>query len=428
MPWTRSRGAALLWTIYREALAALSGRALVSAALRRTPIPALHVRVFGIGKAACSMALGAADALRADFSGVLAADAPSPHPRQLSLMVGDHPLPSEASQRAGRALLDAAMATRPEDFALFLLSGGGSAIAALPRPPLTVADLAATTDALLRSGASIDALNAVRGHLTELGGGGLAAHCRARRGLVLMLSDIASGQISALASGPTLPADTSLADVAEVVARSGAQLPAAVRACLSREAGAVAKAPDPGAARHLRHRVLATPRTLAQEVLARAARQGMDARIAASAFDGEWALLAQMLTGRAQALLEVPDGRPLLLVASGEPRLRVPQACGSGGRMQQLALSLARDLAGRDFCALCAGSDGRDGPTDFAGAIVDGATQARACARGLDLAQHLAHFDAAPAVRALGLGIDRFASGTNLTDLALVLLWPSRLP
>lgn len=431
MAVTSFGGARFLLDLYRGTLEALSGRGLVRAALCRTPIPALRVRIFGLGKAACSMAQGAAEALRVDFSGVLAAHEPAPHPRQLALHVGDHPLPSVASQRAGQALLDAARATPPEDLALFLVSGGGSAIAAVPTPPLTIEDLSATTEALLRSGASIGELNTVRKHVTQLAGGWLAAHCRARQALVLMLSDIASGDLSSIASGPTLPDPSSFADAFEIVERRGAEVPAAVREYLRLgRSGRFGETPKPGDARlrHLRHRVLASPRSLTEEAQARATRQGVAAQVAVSAFDGDLEWLKRTLSERMRAWRAAPPRQPLLLIASGEPRLRVPPGSGSGGRMQQLALSLARDFSGLDFCALCAGSDGRDGPTAFAGALVDGATLSRAHARGVDLSRHLDGFDAATAVHALGIGIDRFASGTNLTDLALILLGPSLLP
>ena len=426
------RAAALLTGTYRQALAALSGRALVRAALARTPIPALCVRVFALGKAACGMAEGAADALRVEFSGLIAAHERAPHPREFELWTGEHPLPGPASARAGEALLAAAERCAPEDFALFLLSGGGSAIAALPAEGLSPEDLAATTAALLRSGASIDALNAVRKHLTRLGGGQLAARCPARKALALVLSDVASGELSALASGPTLPDPTSFADALAVAegasAAAGALIPRRVLDHLrAGSAGHLAETPGPGDARltHVHHRVLATPHALAEEARRQAERAGLAAHVVASGFDGDFEALAAHLAERAQSSLAAAT--PTLLIATGEPRLCVPPRAGEGGRMQQLALRLARDLSGADFCALCAGSDGRDGATEFAGALVDGQSAGRARARGFDLDALLERCDATRAVRALDLGLRRFSSGTNLTDLALVLCRPTAL-
>jgi hydroxypyruvate reductase len=380
----------------------------------------------GLGKAACGMAQGAAEGLRVEFSGVLATHELTPHPRGLDVFVGDHPIPSVASARAGQALLDAARATQPEDFALFLVSGGGSAIAALPVEGLSMADVAATTAALLHSGASIDEINTVRAHLTQLGGGRLAASCRANHGLVLMLSDIASGQLSTLASGPTLANATSPAEALGVIERSGALVPSAVIDSL-RRAPIASPSGEDVRSRRRRHRVLATPHTLAEEARCQAETRGLTPHVVASAFDGDFESLASLLVERAREISSDPSGQPTLLIASGEPRLNLPTERGSGGRMQQLALTLAHALAGRDVCALCAGSDGRDGSTAFAGARIDGSTSARAQAMGIDLALVLERFDATPAVRSLGVGIDRFQSATNLTDLALVLLWPSRL-
>ena len=430
MSEVHSPAARLLTRVYRESLQSLGGRALVRAALSTTPIPALRVRLFALGKAACAMAFGASESLRVEFSGVVAAHERSPHPRQLSLHLGGHPIPTRASVQTGQALWDAVEATRPEDFAIFLISGGASAIAALPVAPLSIEELAATTDALLRSGAPIDAINQVRKHLTRLGGGRLAAQCRARRGLVLMLSDIASGDIGALASGPTLPDPSTFADALDIIERHGAQVPRSVLDCLARgRDGLMEETPKPGDARlgRLRHRLLASPSSLADKACQLMSAQGVFARAVTASFDGDLKSLADVFVREAHAQESSSDRRPLLLVASGEPRLCVPSARGSGGRMQHLALSLAQSLAGHDFCALCAGSDGRDGDTDFAGAIVDGQTAQRALSRGVDLARHLDGFDSSTAVRALRLGLDRFLSGTNLTDLALVLVGASKV-
>ena len=430
MSETRSPAARLLTDVYRASLQSLSGRALVRAALSKTPVPALCARLFAMGKAACAMALGASEALRVEWSGVIAAHERSTTPRQLSLHLGGHPMPTAASVQAGQALWDAVEATRPEDFAIFLVSGGASAIAALPMAPLTIEALAATTDALLRSGASIDAINQVRKHLTLLGGGRLAARCRARNGLVLMLSDIASQDIGALASGPTLPDPSTFADALDIIERHGAQVPRAALDCLTRgRDGLLEETIKPGDARlgHLRHRLLASPSSLADKACQLMSAQGISARAVARSFDGDLESLADVFVREARAEVSSSERRPILLVASGEPRLRVPAAHGHGGRMQHLALWLAQSLAGHDFCALCAGSDGRDGDTDFAGAIVDGETASHALSRGIDLARCLDGFDSSTAVRALRLGLDRFLSGTNLTDLALVLIGASKV-
>ena len=422
---TRRRAADVLGALWRGALTALSGRTLVRESIKRMPIPALHVRVFALGKAAAAMAFGADEALRAQHSGLVVAHEKAAVPRGFALMVGGHPLPDDSSAAAGQALLQAVDAARPEEMSLFLISGGGSALASLPAEGLTVGDVARTTEALLKSGASIGEINAVRKHLTQLGGGQLAARCRSGRITALMLSDIPSGDVSALASGPVTPDAATFADALDVVSKlPEGQIPARVLEHLTLgAAGRIAETPKPGDRRllRIRHHVLASPAALAEAARAKSAEIGLPARIASPSFQGDLHSLAKILCGAVQQELAASDETgPTLLIAAGEPSLKVPEGCGQGGRMQTLALCLARELAGRDVAFLCAGSDGRDGPTDLAGAVADGTTAALAEGMGEDLQGALDRFDASPCLRRLGLGLPAFESGTNLTDLVLI--------
>ncbi len=422
---TSRRAADALKSLWRETLAALSGRTLVRESLRRMPIPALHVRVFALGKAAAAMAFGASEALRAQHSGLVVSHERIAVPRGFTLMVGGHPIPNDASAAAGEALLRAVDEARPEEMSLFLLSGGGSSLASLPADGLTHGDVARTTDALLKSGASISEVNAVRKHITQLGGGRLAARCRSGRIAALMLSDIPSGDLSALASGPVMPDPTTFADALEVVSRLPAgQIPAQVIVHLTQgAAGKLEETPKPGERRllRIRHHVLADPAALASAAMDRAAKSGMSARVAASSFQGNLQALTDLMCGAVREELSAAgNAGPVVLIAVGEPSLDVPEKCGEGGRMQTLALRLALELAGLDVAILCAGSDGRDGPTDLAGAVADGTTAALASAMGENVPEALDRFDASPCLRRLGLGLPAFASGTNLTDMVLV--------
>jgi len=407
-----------LVALYRRTLASLSGETLVRAALSGEPGLERGARVVALGKAACAMARGAALAVPGRLTGRVAAHVAERLPPGLELFVGGHPLPDAGSEAAGRALLETVEGAPEEEPVLFLVSGGGSAIAAAPAPGLGLADKIAATRVLLHSGAAIDQVNAVRKHLSAIKGGQLGVRSRARRALALVLSDVPSGALDMVASGPTCPDPTTFAECLELVRGLGVELPEAARARLERgAAGLVAETPKPGDARlaRIEHRLLAGPSDLAPAAAAQAAAMGFAAQAAPTVFQGQLDRLFAELLARA-----APGGGPRLFALAGEPALRVPADAGSGGRMQHLALLLARALAGRRFQALCAGSDGRDGPTAHAGAIVDGGTAARARALGIDLDRAVERFDSAPALATLGAALPAFASGTNLTDLVLV--------
>jgi glycerate 2-kinase len=410
-----------LEAIYREALEELSGERLARAAVAACagalqPDPGGRVRVLALGKAAAAMARGAAG-LAWPLEGVAASASAGAVPDGVELALGAHPLPDARSLRAGEALLAAASRQRPSDRLLALVSGGGSAIAAAPAPGLTLDDERAASQALLRSGAPIDAMNAVRKHLSRLKGGLLGAACGQPRGLALILCDVPSGDLAAVASGPFCADPTTFDQALEAVRAYRVELDAAARLYL--EAGARGEAPEtlkPGDPRlaHLAPRLLASPPDLARAAARRARTRGTPCDCEERAFSGDLGELAARLLARALS------GPPGMLAIAGEPALAIPPGVGSGGRMQHLALTLARALAGRRFRALCAGSDGRDGDTPHAGAVVDGETARRAQALGVDLDRVLARFDSAAACRSLGAALPAFDSGTNLCDLVLL--------
>lgn len=412
-----------LEAIYREALDELSGERLTRAAVGACagalqPDPGGRVRVLALGKAAAAMARGARG-LAQRLEGVAASASASARavPDGVELALGAHPLPDERSLRAGEALLAAASRHRPSDRLLALVSGGGSALAAAPASGLTLEDERAASQALLRSGAPIDAMNTVRKHLSRLKGGLLGAACGQPRGLTLILCDVPSGDLAAVASGPFCADPTTFDQSLEAVRAYRVELSAAARLYL--EAGARGDAPEtlkPGDPRlaHLAPRLLASPADLARAATRWARTRGIPCDCEERAFSGDFQELAERLLARALS------GPPGMLAIAGEPTLAVPSGAGSGGRMQHLALTLARALAGRRFRALCAGSDGRDGDTPHAGALVDGETARRAQALGVELDRVLARFDSAAACRTLGAALPAFDSGTNLCDLVLL--------
>ncbi|MGC4117149.1 MAG: DUF4147 domain-containing protein [Myxococcales bacterium] len=252
-----------LFHLYRSTVAELSGEKLTAAALSRAAVSG-PVRIVAVGKAAVGMSRGAAGIVPVS-AGVVAAPADAPIPERLRLVRGSHPVPDASSEAAGRALLDEACSVRPDETVLFLISGGGSAIAAVPMPGLRLQDKIATTRALLAGGTAIEETNAVRKHLSALKGGQLAAATSAKRRVALVLCDVTSGDLASVASGPTVGDPTTFADCLAIGAR--VSLPERVRAQLEAGArGELPETPKPGDARlvGVEHVLLASPVDLAR--------------------------------------------------------------------------------------------------------------------------------------------------------------------
>lgn len=330
----------------------------------------------------------------------------------------DHPEPTARSVAAGERALELARATGPDDALLVLLSGGASALAEAPAVPLD--DLVRTTRLLLRSGADIREVNTVRRHLSRLKGGGLLRAARGRV-VVLAISDVAGDDLAALGSGPAAPDATTFADARAALARHGLwdAVPPSVREHLAAARDETLKLGDPALER-LVSCVVATSRDALDAGARAAASLGYDARIVPEGLRGEarergrdFAMLARSLARE--------EGRPVAMLWGGETTVRV-EGHGKGGRNQEVALAAVDGLSAQDAVLACLGTDGVDGPTDAAGAIVDGSTRARADALGLDAEAHLHENDAYSYFDALSDLIRTGPTGTNVRDVALLLV------
>jgi glycerate 2-kinase len=355
---------------------------------------------------------------------VVARDAAAARPVHLELREAGHPLPDERSSASGRSALEAAASAGPDETLVVLLSGGASALLTAPLPGLALADLRATTELLLRSGAEIGELNCVRKHLTAASGGRLAAAgARARRVFVLVVSDVLGDDVTTIGSGPCAPDPTRHADALGVLERRGilAEAPASVRRHLADgAAGTLPESPKPGDSAFGRvvHVLLATNRDALAAARAEARGRGLEARIVTDALRGEARELGARLVALARAA--APGGRALLLLAGGEPTVTV-RGRGRGGRAQELALAAALALAGDPRVSLlAAGTDGSDGPTPAAGAFADGGTVARGAALGLDARACLDDNDAYGFFAREGGAFVTGPTGTNVMDLVLV--------
>ena len=416
----------------RAAIAAVEPERLVRRALASGDELLLGsgpVRVAAIGKAAAAMVRGAAAALGERFAGGVVVMPPGPGqelPSGCRAIAGGHPVPDAGSVAGGRAVLELAEGLGSDDLLLCLISGGGSALMTLPPEAVSLADVQATTGALLRAGATIGELNAVRKHLDRLKGGRLARAAAPARVLALVLSDVVGDPLDVIASGPVSPDPTTFAEAVEVLRRRGVRdaVPAVVREHLDRGLrGEAAESPKPAdrCFERVVVRIVGNNRMAAEAAVAEAARRGYAARLLTTELIGEAREAGRELATSALAERARGAAGPSCLVAAGETTVTVTGG-GSGGRNQELALGAALALAGSEGVLLAsAGTDGVDGPTDAAGALADGATLERAAALGLDPEAALGDNDAYPFFRALGDLIVTGPTGTNVMDVQVVL-------
>ena len=368
-----------------------------------------RVVVLALGKAAPAMARGAARGLeRAHLEGIVVSNHEDSVPRGMDLVVSSHPIPDERSIDAGNKLLALAETLEEGDVAIALISGGGSALADVPVPGVTLDDIAAVNATLLRSGADITATNIVRRRLSMLKGGGLAAAAHPGRVLTLAVSDVVGDDPGTIASGPTVPTDDQPDAAIRVIEELGVadDLPAGVRSALTR-APQAARLVEPGD-----FQVVAGGATAAHAAANAAAQAGVPARVVDTQLVGEAAPAAGDALARSEWGMSVFAGETTVDVVGG----------GSGGRNHEAALTAATLIARRnDVWFLAAGTDGIDGTTDAAGAVVDGETVARGLKAGLDPDLALECNDSGGFFSSLGEQIITGPTGTNVGDLWLVL-------
>jgi hydroxypyruvate reductase len=413
-----------------------------------------RVFLIAIGKAAVPMADALVDLLGEDIgAGVLVTKhghaAGAPFPANIQIIEAGHPVPDENSVAGARAIEHLLRDVRERDLVLCALSGGGSALAALPVEGVSLSDLQATTDRLLRSGATIHELNAVRKHLDRIKGGGLARMCRGAQTLALLLSDVIGDDLPIIASGPTAPDPSTFADALRVIDKFGlaAKLPPTVRAHLEAgRRGAVPDTPKPGDALFGSvHNLIIGSNRLAAEAAAKYAQaMGFNTLLLSTFVQGEAREVARVAAAIAREIAanERPVRRPACVIWGGETTVTV-RGGGKGGRNQELALAAAFGIDGlSDTSIVALGTDGSDGPTDAAGAIATGETLARARGTHIDAEQYLAQNDSynffaalrsASAPSASLRGSSRDASypdliitgptGTNVNDIMYLFLF-----
>lgn len=387
--------------------------------------------VVGAGKASAPMAAAVEAALEPHLpvaGSVTVRYGHTAPTRHVTIREASHPVPDAAGVEATRAIVDLLQDVDARDLVICVISGGGSALLTLPMDGISLADLQATTDALLRSGASINDINVVRKHLDSIKGGGLARLAAPANLVALILSDVVGNPLDAIASGPTVPDTSTFADAIGVIDRFGLRdrIPDAVRARLDAGlAGTLPDTPKPGDALFDRtSTVVVGSNLLACRAAAEAAeRLGYRSMILSTFVEGEAREVGRVLAGvlREVHASGLPLPRPCVIVGGGETTVTV-RGSGRGGRNQELALAAAFSLSeAPDVLLASIGTDGNDGPTDAAGAWVDGTTLSRAAERGLDPRASLSDNDSYTFFQSLGDLVMTGPTNTNVNDLYLLI-------
>ncbi len=383
-----------------------------------------RVFVVSIGKAGHTLAEALEAQVGSRLEGIVATSVdPGSQVHGFRYFKGGHPTPNADSVRAAEAILKSLNAQNASSLVIFLLSGGGSSIAEKPiDDEISLDDLIATYRALVLSGAPIAEINTIRKHLSAVKGGRLAQGAYPAQQVSLMISDVPDSTLDALASGPTMPDSTSIGDCYTILEKYALldQFPQSVRELFQRHAlEETPKSDDPAFVRARWWPVLSNKTAIDAAAVA-ATTQGFAVEIDNSCDDWDYERAADYLLGRLSQLRQSVSR--VCLISGGEVTVKVTNG-GTGGRNQHFALACAQRIVGENVTVLSAGTDGIDGNSPAAGAIVDGSTVERARAVGFDPAAALVNFNSYPLFEALGDAIITGPTGNNVRDLRILLAY-----
>jgi hydroxypyruvate reductase len=421
--WTDQKAREALNAIFRASIAAADPRQMLAAHL--PPRPAGRCVVVGAGKSAAVMAAALEDAWPdVELSGVVVTRYGHAVPtRHLRVIEASHPVPDTNSEIGAQSVLQAVQGLGPEDLVIALISGGGSALMALPVEGLTLADKQAVNRALLASGATISEMNAVRKHLSRIKGGRLAAAAAPAQVVTLAISDVPGDDPAVIASGPTVPDPTTFSDARSIISRYCVELPPAVAARLKEEAD---ETPKSGQLPHTAFRMVATPSMALRAAAEEASRWGLAPLILGDALEGESREVGTVMAGIAKsvAMHGLPIERPAVLLSGGETTVSIgPEGAGRGGRNTEFLLALAVALGStKGIWAVAGDTDGIDGTEDAAGAFVAPDTLARARAAGQDPHGVLDSHDSYGLFDSIGDLIRTGPTLTNVNDIRAILI------
>ncbi len=386
--------------------------------------PAGRLIVIGAGKASAAMARAVEDNWPGALSGLVVTRYGYAVPcRRIEIIEAGHPVPDAAGLDAARRMLTLVGNLSADDTVLCLISGGGSALLALPLEGITLEDKQEVSRALLKSGASISEMNCVRRHLSAIKGGRLAAACHPAKVVSLLISDVPGDDPRDIASGPTVADASTCADAWEIVRRYGIEMPAGVRAVLESGRGESVK---PGDARLTGNetRIVATPQMALDAAAALARLEGITAHILGDSLEGEARDVGKLMAGIARqvALKGQPFEAPCILLSGGETTVTV-RGNGRGGRNVEFLLSLGLALDGlAGVYALAGDTDGVDGQEEIAGAFLAPDSLRRARAQGIRPVDSLADNDGHGFFNALGDSIVTGPTLTNVNDFRAIFI------
>jgi len=395
------------------------------------------VHLIAFGKAACAMAKAAQEIIPAhllagsgiavtNYENVTAID-------NIEVIGASHPLPDEAGLYAAKKCAERISRAQKDELVLVLVSGGGSALIPYPADTISLQEKIATTDLLLASGATINQINCVRKHLSQLKGGGLARLAIPADLHTLILSDVLGDDLSAIASGPTVPDPSTYDDAIAVFTSKGIwdKVPANVQHYLEQgKLGQARETPKPGdmVFENATHTLIGGNAISVNATLKAAQNLGYETQLYNDHLCGEARNAAEKWVRYAKHVIDNGIDKPLTLIAGGETTVTL-KGDGRGGRNQEMALAFAiaaqqHDLTGR-WTFLSGGTDGRDGPTDAAGGIVDQNSITRMIQAGIDPVAMLNNNDSYTALKCSQDLLYTGATGTNVADLQVLLIHPN---
>lgn len=441
---TPSQRRAQLERWFAAAVDAVEPEAATRRALERAGLPSGPPAILSFGKAAHGMARAAVRWLEAHqiypTGGLVVSHQDPPAERMpIESLVGDHPVPGERSRAAANRLGEIISRLPEHTPVLVFLSGGSSSLLAAPLDGITDDELNAAFEVFHALGLGIHTMNALRRQLTRWSGGRLAGALGDRDVRAWLISDVVDNDVAVIGSGPLVGGEVSPGLLGRVLARPDlvARLPASV-------ARALGEAP-PRERTAIPHHLVADRMTAAEAAIRAAQGDGVTARLHDTPITGdanhageeltEWIaahIRRHALPSHESGIFVIPRPRqPRLHVWTGETTVTLPEHHGHGGRAQQVALVVARGLARLErqgvnvhaISVLVAGTDGRDGPTDAAGAIVDRETAVKITANGIDIDHAIARCDAYPALEAAGALVRTGTTGTNVADLVMLSGW-----
>jgi hydroxypyruvate reductase len=422
--------------IFQAGVAAADPYQAVKRCLDFDDFPSEKIHLIAFGKAACAMAQAAVELIPAqrlagrgivvtNYENVRAVD-------NVEVIGAGHPLPNSDGFQAAQKIAQRVSQAQANELVLVLISGGGSALLPYPVAGISLDEKITTTDLLLACGATINEINCVRKHLSRLKGGGLARLAAPAKIHTLILSDVLGDDLSTIASGTTIPDTSTYREAIAVLQNKGiwARVPESVQQHLETGAqGLIAETPKPDDAvfTHTSY-VLCASNTVSLKAAQTAAEQlGYDSQIYSEQLCGIAREEAKKLAAYASNLISASSTKPITLLAGGETTVNL-KGNGKGGRNQEFALAfaLAAEQHGltTQWTLLSGGTDGRDGPTDAAGGIVDANSLPAMINAGINPQEYLNNNDAYNALNSSNDLLITGATGTNVADLQILLLHP----